>query len=563
MKRILLAFCVIALLVACDKDNTKTDMVYEVILTVNSQTSEYTPWGSEQSQEGLLIKEPADQIWTVIPMGSIEGFDYQNGYEYSIRVLKTILANPAMDDSNVTYKLLEIIQQKQISLNLAFQPHNGEIAQLGSMALTDQHIGGMGYDIMARYCASNSTKERVIDIAKLEQGAYTIMPSSAETESFIGINAVEFLKKIEQKTDAKDVVPSENAEDRLFTGSLSGASNWDIEQQEDPFEYSSQFSFVQTNYNYTVSRHHIVQYHDFDERLFTDQLLGDLNTLSADEIIAKYGTHIIKEGYMGIAIHSQYRSIATSPTTSLFENAGYYFALLNDVNHQATEHQKLAISENYGTTTSVDFKGGDLDLMPRLTTEQNNKVIGSWNEAELTAWIESHTDTNLTLIKIGSGGLIPLYSIISDATLSDELKQATIKYIKSKQLDNISTTPLTLFQQPNGGTYHYNTARTDCIALGTLASLYNEQIAGTHPLYLHDTDKGERLSFMSNLSEDNASNNGVIGYCYKDQLNNRYDELKEITNGTQYVYVLNGNVEYSEEWTLTGNVIYTEKIDRL
>ena len=44
-----------------------------------------------------------------VPYGDIEGFEYQQGHEYELKVQKTTLANPPADASNIAYKLLEII----------------------------------------------------------------------------------------------------------------------------------------------------------------------------------------------------------------------------------------------------------------------------------------------------------------------------------------------------------------------------------------------------------------------------------------------------------------------
>lgn len=548
---------------ACNKENT--DISKQIIIIVDSETQEYINWGSDTPVEGLKIKESEGADWTVMPLNCIEGFEYEMGNEYRLLVLKTTLANPPLDGSNVAYKLINIVDKNQVFIDQEFQQHNGEISQFAT-SMTQRQYAGSGYDIMGRYCGYNSVKEQVLDISKLREGTYTILDyEGIEFEAFQGANAVEFLKTIERNTEMKEVVPSENSGDLLFTGTVAGGHNWDIHQLEDSFGYSSQFSFVLSNSNYIRSKHVIRtlngQHIPFDDGLFTDKLISDLQTLPANEIIEKYGTHIITRAYLGLAIHSMFSSINIAyDNRSSYDNMQYYDAKLRDSKHEATTDQSDAIKVNYGTTTVAEFKGGDSELMPLLITH-NNVIVQSWNEADLSRWRSSYDDSNSTLLKLDKGGLIPIYSIISDETLKAEIKEATVKYIKSKQLDFVSTIPLTLYKELESNKYHYNKYLPDSTPVGMLGSLYGVHIAGTYPLYQYSNEHTERLSFDSNLAD--MKNCGVIGYCYKKQFNSSYDVLTEITNDTQYLYILNDNVEYSDDWQKTGVEIYVRKIDRL
>jgi hypothetical protein len=44
----------------------------------------------------------------------IEGFDYEEGYTYEIKVKKTEIENPPMDGSSIKYELLEVISKKSV-----------------------------------------------------------------------------------------------------------------------------------------------------------------------------------------------------------------------------------------------------------------------------------------------------------------------------------------------------------------------------------------------------------------------------------------------------------------
>lgn len=110
MNKLLLLLSLSVMLLSCSKEDGK-DIVEKVIVIVDSQTKEYTPWGSDKPVDGLNTKEENSSNWTVIPINGIEGFVYNEGYEYKLLTLKTTLANPPMDTSNVTYKLISVLEQ--------------------------------------------------------------------------------------------------------------------------------------------------------------------------------------------------------------------------------------------------------------------------------------------------------------------------------------------------------------------------------------------------------------------------------------------------------------------
>lgn len=112
MSKLLLLLSLSVMLISCNKEEGK-DIVEKIIVTVDSKTKEYTPWGSDKSYDGLNIKEEGNSNWTVIPIDGIEDFVYNEGYEYKLSTFKTTLANPPMDASNVEYKLISVLQQNK------------------------------------------------------------------------------------------------------------------------------------------------------------------------------------------------------------------------------------------------------------------------------------------------------------------------------------------------------------------------------------------------------------------------------------------------------------------
>lgn len=115
IKTVLLALMSIVFLVSCDKDEL-TDGVETIKMYVSAETGTYIPWGSEVPVECMLVKEEGKSEYSHLAFGGIKGFEYVRGHEYELGVLKTILANPPADASNIVYELLEIISNTPVSV---------------------------------------------------------------------------------------------------------------------------------------------------------------------------------------------------------------------------------------------------------------------------------------------------------------------------------------------------------------------------------------------------------------------------------------------------------------
>lgn len=112
---ILMLFLFTFTFISCDKDDL-TDKVETIKMYVSAETETYTPWGSDTPVECMLVKEEGNSSYSKLHFDGIEGFVYKKGFEYTLKVEKTTLANPPADDSNVRYKLIEIITEQEKEL---------------------------------------------------------------------------------------------------------------------------------------------------------------------------------------------------------------------------------------------------------------------------------------------------------------------------------------------------------------------------------------------------------------------------------------------------------------
>lgn len=102
MRKIL---AVLALLVAagCGEDR--------VVLYVGS---ERVPCTGVAEQQCLLVRRDPDDDWEYFYDG-IRGFDYEEGYEYTILVRRERVDPVAADASSIRYTLIRILHRKEVA----------------------------------------------------------------------------------------------------------------------------------------------------------------------------------------------------------------------------------------------------------------------------------------------------------------------------------------------------------------------------------------------------------------------------------------------------------------
>lgn len=115
-KAFYLLLVVVCALTGCLSDEPK-DSVKEIDMYVSSETGVTYPWGDDMKTnpiECMLVSEGDADSWFNLEFGRIEGFTYETGHEYKLRVKRTILANHPADGSDRTYSLVRIVEDKLV-----------------------------------------------------------------------------------------------------------------------------------------------------------------------------------------------------------------------------------------------------------------------------------------------------------------------------------------------------------------------------------------------------------------------------------------------------------------
>ncbi len=109
----LLALCCTVGFTSCINNDESQDKVE----TMDVQVSAYTCFSGvllvNDIIEGMSVKVGSNPKYNFMGLSSIDGFSYERGYEYKLKIQRTTLANPPADGSSYTYKLIKVLSKQK------------------------------------------------------------------------------------------------------------------------------------------------------------------------------------------------------------------------------------------------------------------------------------------------------------------------------------------------------------------------------------------------------------------------------------------------------------------
>lgn len=118
MNKLIIPFLFIACLFvsSCNDDDEPKDKTKDIIMSVSEEPGVmYDIFDSEGKYPMVCMRVMDEDFpgeWRNLPMSAIEGFNYEIGHMYTLKVRRTILANPPADASSYTYRLLAVLEDR-------------------------------------------------------------------------------------------------------------------------------------------------------------------------------------------------------------------------------------------------------------------------------------------------------------------------------------------------------------------------------------------------------------------------------------------------------------------
>jgi hypothetical protein len=436
--------------------------------------------------------------------------------------------------------------------------------EMHSVSLKADTILGRGYDVMGNFLAATNMKRCVVNVPDSEIVRFGYLKSDAN--AYIGTDANSYLQNIMYDNGfSQDESSKEN---KWFTGTIK-------DYYKNPLDYATAYSFAGKDvfFTQTIMKANLksdIKY--ILKNRLTTQFKNDLNSLTASQLIDKYGTHVLCTAYIGMRLRGMVNCVVAESNEDAAKDA---FCRLSAQMKETVGSSNLEVLNNskaarcYGGTLHVNFNGGDI-----------SKVTFTTDGARVTAqyshwWNNENIDLNhFALTELHKDDLIPLYEFIADENKKEAVKEATNQYIADNQLKEPEMLPL--FQAFMGPHHKYVTSYDDaqktsgCGGSDTekckspLGLIYKTQQSGTVPLYRYSNAKNDRLSTSASIDDaGDYQPNGIVGYVYAAPMESAaVIAVYELWNGSHDYACTTENLESydsKQTWKKTGNVFYLVK----
>lgn len=307
-------------------------------------------------------------------------------------------------------------------------------------------ILGYGYDITGPYLDTKSSRAIVFDTNKLlEKGLIT--PYKLEESRF----------RYSSGKDVIDFTTNMSSSLQMSTPGILkviGGASLNIAFGGNS-HYNSDYSFAYCTQQYIDSRYRISEA-DINvlKTCLTKQFIERLSTYTPEQIVEEYGTHVLKDIYLGAKFEVYYMAKSTSSSKKESINAGLGASLFSlfKMDGKFQYDESLAITNKEQSLYYFTI-GGDpaVGVQGSLNPENSPSIdIGKW-----MASVKSSTPKFID-VDNNSQLFIPIYELVTDPTKKQTLKAYIDNYIKSKEVCSISLYPSTTGTRQVSGLGHIN-----------------------------------------------------------------------------------------------------------
>lgn len=307
-------------------------------------------------------------------------------------------------------------------------------------------ILGYGYDITGPYLDTKSSRAIVFDTNKLlEKGLIT--PYKLEESRF----------RYSSGKDVIDFTTNMSSSLQMSTPGILkviGGASLNIAFGGNS-HYNSDYSFAYCTQQYIDSRYRISEA-DINvlKTCLTKQFIERLSTYTPEQIVEEYGTHVLKDIYLGAKFEVYYIAKSTSSSKKESINAGLGASLFSlfKMDGKFQYDESLAITNKEQSLYYFTI-GGDpaVGVQGSLNPENSPSIdIGKW-----MASVKSSTPKFID-VDNNSQSFIPIYELVTDPTKKQTLKAYIDNYIKSKEVCSISLYPSTTGTRQVSGLGHIN-----------------------------------------------------------------------------------------------------------
>lgn len=277
---------------------------------------------------------------------------------------------------------------------------------------------GFGYDVTDKFNDETSVRASVVDIPAYDASASYMVNIARGTEgSWTTIqaeNAADLSAKFSRLYEATDGL-------KLFGNTIDKFPGSDITDKKYVYGYYSYY-MIWKRYNFWDDQKRV-------NNFLTADFKRDITLLSAQQLVEKYGTHVLINIKIGSKFDVLYQAEAPDNGRRgaiIMEGLRYTLKRTFGLPTGYLDEPKLRdLNDNASAKIYYRSTGGDINKLKPETI--NNRVILNLNN-----WVASTTEDKARFIGASDDGLVPIYNFINDSVKKAEVKAYIEQYFAAK-----------------------------------------------------------------------------------------------------------------------------------
>jgi hypothetical protein len=410
----------------------------------------------------------------------------------------------------------------------------------------ETHSGGdgmwdlLGYGLDVTGDMLNSSSISDAPIFDMNRFATDYLSRTNVTTTITGVNyiyagatALDYMKDVYKLksfggdgTSKPKIEGAGNDDDNLlFTGSFSSNSTSEIKNT-----YSSAYSYASFEVNHPVKR---IKFTDDVSiallmNYLTPEFVNNIATKSADELVARYGTHIMLDITIGGIFKLDYSGSAQNQTDYTKKTSDVKIGLgvnvfkiigINLNSDKSTTEINQATTNITRKKSVIKYYGGT-NSGTSVTIDKDGSASQTVN---LASWEQSVNASNAALIDVGNA--VFLYDFITDPVKKAQVKAAVEKHIKDNQITLVADytnelADINSFAAKKGGDHYLSIGFVSDLNywnfIGSEFRAYGRQIPGTVPVNAYYSQQGVDHLFTTGTISDLSwwKSEGIAFYAY-------------------------------------------------
>ena len=290
---------------------------------------------------------------------------------------------------------------------------------LPSSAAGEYNLLGHGYDVTGPFAEASAAGHQIIDVLKYKEVHPSLVDlgrsNVGEARTFASENYATYFQMLSSRT-------GETKDQRLFKGAITSYFP-DQDALSDKYIYSS--------YTLLAEWKRVKMMPDLSlfQKYLTDTFKTVIQSKSPQEIVEKYGTHILADITLGAKLVVLYQAETENRDREKAAELGLTVAMGNVFGFSTGDldnAKATSATGNFSQKLSYRAFNGDSDKISQTVSPGSKHPT-----VDISGWHQSLVNTEDVLIDFHdlSRSLVPLYDVIEDPVKKEELRAHIEAYI--------------------------------------------------------------------------------------------------------------------------------------